>query len=83
MKRILASALSAALLMGALAGCGGNTGSGSVSGSNASAGGSSSGENVIKIGVFEPRRLRLRRQEGDAGHAVCQLPDPHGGSGRH
>ena len=54
MKRILASALSAALLMGALAGCGGNTGSGSVSGSNASAGGSSSGENVIKIGVFEP-----------------------------
>ena len=54
MKRILASALSAALLMGALAGCGGNTGSGSVSGSDASAGGSSSGENVIKIGVFEP-----------------------------
>ena len=54
MKRILASALSAALLMGALAGCGGNTGSDSVSGSNASAGGSSSGENVIKIGVFEP-----------------------------
>ena len=54
MKRILASALSAALLMGALAGCGGNTGSGSVSGSDASTGGSSSGENVIKIGVFEP-----------------------------
>ncbi len=56
MKRILASALSAALLMGALAGCGGNTGSGSVSGSgsDASTGGSSSGDNVIKIGVFEP-----------------------------
>ena len=52
MKRILASALSAALLMGALAGCGGNT----SSGSNASASGSNtpSGENVIKIGVFEP-----------------------------
>lgn len=53
MKRILASALSAALLMGALAGCGGGT-SGSASGSNAADSGSTSGENVIKIGVFEP-----------------------------
>lgn len=53
MKRILASALSAALLMGALAGCGGGT-SGSASSSNAADSGSTSGENVIKIGVFEP-----------------------------
>ena len=57
MKRILASALSAALLLGLLSGCGGDSGSGSQgdgSGSGAPA------ENVVKIGVFEP-------QSGDNG----------------
>ena len=57
MKRILATALSAALLLGLLSGCGGDSGSGSQgdgSGSGAPA------ENVVKIGVFEP-------QSGDNG----------------
>lgn len=37
------------------------------------------GEKVVKIGVFErarQRRLRRRRQEGNARHAVCQPGDP-------
>ena len=55
MKRLLASALSAALLMGALAGCGGDSGSASGSGAASGSGtGAASGDNVIKIGVFEP-----------------------------
>ena len=54
MKRILASALSAAMLLGALTGCGGNTSSGSSASSGSQAASSGSGDNVIKIGVFEP-----------------------------
>ena len=61
MKRILASALSAALLLGALAGCGGDSSTSgnastpdSSSAGAAASTGSSSGENVVKIGVFEP-----------------------------
>lgn len=53
MKKFLASALSAALLLSALAGCSG--GGGSASGSGSSSGsGAGSGGNVVKIGVFEP-----------------------------
>ena len=51
MKRFLASALSAALLVSALAGC---SGSGTESGTTSGEDTSSSGSNVIKIGVFEP-----------------------------
>lgn len=49
MKKFLSLALSACLVMGALAGCG--------SSSNSSSGGSTpaAGDNVIKIGVFEPQ----------------------------
>lgn len=63
MKRILASALSAALLLTMLAGCGGNNNSSNNGSSNtgtSSASNTSSGDNVVKIGVFEP-------QSGDNG----------------
>ena len=50
MKKLLASALSAAMLLSLLAGCGG--GGGTPSGSTPAA--PSSGDKVIKIGVFEP-----------------------------
>ena len=43
MKRFLALAMSCALMVSALAGCG-----------NSSSGGSTSGDKVVKIGVFEP-----------------------------
>ena len=51
MKKFLASALSAALLLSALAGC---SGSGSGSGSAPANSGASDGDKVVKIGVFEP-----------------------------
>lgn len=51
MKKFLASALSAALLLSALAGC---SGSGSGSGSAPADSGASDGDKVVKIGVFEP-----------------------------
>lgn len=52
MKRFLALAMSCALMVAALAGCGSSgTGSGSGSGSGGS---STSGDKVVKIGVFEP-----------------------------
>ena len=57
MKRILATALSAALLLGLLSGCGGDSGSGSQGGGSGSG---APAENVVKIGVFEP-------QSGDNG----------------
>lgn len=63
MKRILASALSAALLLTMLAGCGGNNNSSNNGSSNtgtSSASNTSSGDKVVKIGVFEP-------QSGDNG----------------
>ena len=53
MKKFLASALSAALLLSALAGCSGS-GSGSASGSAPAGSGASDGDKVVKIGVFEP-----------------------------
>ena len=53
MKKFLASALSAALLLSALAGCSGS-GSGSASGSAPAGSGASNGDKVVKIGVFEP-----------------------------
>ena len=53
MKKFLASALSAALLLSALAGCSGS-GSGSASGSAPAGSGSADGDKVVKIGVFEP-----------------------------
>lgn len=53
MKKFLASALSAALLLSALAGCSGS-GSGSASGTASAGSGTSDGDKVIKIGVFEP-----------------------------
>ena len=49
MKKFLSIALSACLVMGALAGC--SSSSSTSSGNDASA----SGDNVIKIGVFEPQ----------------------------
>ena len=48
MKKFLACALSAALMLGTLAGCGGSSSSGSASAP------ADSGEKVVKIGVFEP-----------------------------
>ena len=51
MKKFLSIALSACLVMGALAGCGSSSSSSTSSGNDASA----SGDNVIKIGVFEPQ----------------------------
>lgn len=60
MKKFLASALSAAMLLSLLAGCGGNSASsGSAASGSQPAGstGSSSaaaGDKVVKIGVFEP-----------------------------
>lgn len=63
MKRILASALSAALLLTMLAGCGGNNNSSNNGSSNtgtSSASNTDSGDKVVKIGVFEP-------QSGDNG----------------
>ena len=60
MKKFLASALSAAMLLSLLAGCGGGSGStpaGSTpAGSNPASSGppASAGDKVIKIGVFEP-----------------------------
>ena len=53
MKKFLASALSAALLLSALAGCSGSS-SGSASGSAPAGSGASDGDKVVKIGVFEP-----------------------------
>ena len=58
MKKFLASALSAAMLLSLLAGCGG-TPAQSGNGSNPANPGTTSnpapaGDNVIKIGVFEP-----------------------------
>ncbi len=76
MKRILASALSAALLLTMLAGCGGNNNSSNNGSSNtgtSSASNTSSGDKVVKIGVFEP-------QSGDNGagwlRLVCLSPSP-------
>ena len=63
MKRILASALSAALLLTMLAGCGNNStpsNSGSSNTGTSSASNTGSGDKVVKIGVFEP-------QSGDNG----------------
>ena len=57
MKKFLASALSAAMMLSLLAGCGGGTASsGSSTSSGAASTGSSAaaGDKVIKIGVFEP-----------------------------
>ena len=60
MKKFLASALSAAMLLSLLAGCGGGSGStpaGSTpAGSNPASSGTPApaGDKVIKIGVFEP-----------------------------
>ena len=57
MKKFLASALSAAMMLSLLAGCGGGTASSgsSTSGGAASTGSSAAaGDKVIKIGVFEP-----------------------------
>lgn len=54
MKKFLASALSAALLLSALAGCSGS-GSGSASGSAPTGSGASDGDKVVKIGVFGAR----------------------------
>ena len=51
MKKFLSIALSACLVMGAIAGCGSSSSSSTSSGNDASA----SGDNVIKIGVFEPQ----------------------------
>ena len=51
MKKFLSIALSACLVMGAPAGCGSSSSSSTSSGNDASA----SGDNVIKIGVFEPQ----------------------------
>ena len=51
MKKFLSIALSACLVMGALAGFGSSSSSSTSSGNDASA----SGDNVIKIGVFEPQ----------------------------
>ena len=49
MKKLLALALSAAMALSLLAGCGGNSSSSSAAGSNGS-----TGDNVVRIGVFEP-----------------------------
>lgn len=49
MKRFLALAMSCALMVSALAGCGNSS-----SGGSNSSGGSTSGDKVVKIGVFEP-----------------------------
>ena len=54
MKKFLASALSAAMLLSLLAGCGGGGGGTSGGGSASSGGPAPAGDNVIKIGVFEP-----------------------------
>ena len=61
MKKFLASALSAAMLLSLLAGCGGGAkpnpdGSGTPAGSNPASSGTPApaGDKVIKIGVFEP-----------------------------
>ena len=57
MKKFLASALSAAMMLSLLAGCGGGTtsSSSSTSGGSASTGSSAAtGDKVVKIGVFEP-----------------------------
>ena len=56
MKKFLASALSAAMMLSLLAGCGGgNTSSGSTPSGSASTGSSAAaGDKVVKIGVFEP-----------------------------
>lgn len=56
MKKFLASALSAAMLLSLLAGCGGNNGAVSNPGGSNADGSTptSAGDNVIKIGVFEP-----------------------------
>ena len=61
MKKFLASALSAAMLLSLLAGCGGGAkpnpdGSGAPAGSNPASSGTPApaGDKVIKIGVFEP-----------------------------
>ncbi len=62
MKKFLASALSAAMLLSLLAGCGGNNASSgsAASGGQSSAGSASTGssaaagDKVVKIGVFEP-----------------------------
>lgn len=66
MKRVLALALAMVMAL-SLAACGG-------SGDTSTGDSGSSGGNVVRIGVFEPghRRLRSRRQAGDAGYAVCQ-----------
>ncbi|MDD5945501.1 MAG: ABC transporter substrate-binding protein [Clostridia bacterium] len=50
MKKFLSIAVAACLTVGALAGCGSSSSSGSSSDSNAA-----SGDNVIKVGVFEPQ----------------------------
>ena len=56
MKKFLASALSAAMMLSLLAGCGGGTASSGSSTSGGASTGSSAaaGDKVIKIGVFEP-----------------------------
>ena len=50
MKKFLSIAVAACLTVGALAGCGSSSSSSSSSGSSAA-----SGDNVIKVGVFEPQ----------------------------
>lgn len=59
MKRVFALVLTLATALG-LAAC--------------NSGGGESGENVVRIGIFEPATgdNGSRRQAGDAGHAVCQ-----------
>ena len=58
MKKFLASALSAAMMLSLLAGCGGGTtssGGATSSGASSSTGSSAAtGDKVVKIGVFEP-----------------------------
>jgi len=51
MKKFLASALAVAMTLSLLAGCGGG---GAPAGSGAASSGGASGDNVVRIGVFEP-----------------------------
>lgn len=72
MKKFVSIMLALAMSI-SLAACSADSSSDASSDSRSSSD-AASGEKVVKIGVFEAcyRRLRCRRQAGDAGYAVCQ-----------
>ena len=82
MKKFVSIMLALAMSI-SLAACSADSSSDASSDSRSSSD-AASGEKVVKIGVFEAcyRRLRCRRQAGDAGYAVRQPYDPHRGHRR-